>query len=678
MTIGGIYTDWRGLKKARTAYRSALRTYRNMQLPAEIGLAQAKLGLVDLLDGQVSAAKAWLDTAMQTLSGCECPTEAAIADEIMGRVLLALHKNIPAADHFEDALRLARAMGRPEMVWRAEAGLGDVCVAMSNLQEARDHYLEAVQAIESVRRTSLDPGFHDSYMHDKNAVFTALIRLLLELNDKYAALQNLERRNRWKASRYFSRMEFESRTRQMSSEQGRALSAKVALFEGRLREATRNGKSSANDVKDMQEKLTLSKSRYGNFLSDLEGRDSILSNHMDPKPLDIAGLIGSLPDDVAVISYFMDRRDLHVFTLMRGSVQSRSVQGVRESIREATEQLRATVARPPAMHGGKGNRAAFNEASGELHRLLIAPLGNKVLEKPQWYLLPDEELWSVAFGALSASTGQQRRYLAEDHLIVLVNTLTQIRGQGRDLPGRTAVRVAAFGDPEAQLPASREEVGLLRRIDPAALVVSGEAATEARVRQTAGNVNVLVFSAHAGRPPQAGEAYISLAPTKGKASDTDGQLTAAEIRGLNLGHVDLVVISACGTALNQEGDRVFLSLADAFLFAGAGSVLGSLWDISDRGTLEFVDKFVGHWKQTGSPSQGFLAAQRSCIGEQTDALTRISSLTRGRYGEVPLQEATARDGAVMDVSHPYYWGPFVLLRYGLPEWQRAGQGGESR
>ena len=74
----------------------------------------------------------------------------------------------------------------------------------------------------------------------------------------------------------------------------------------------------------------------------------------------------------------------------------------------------------------------------------------------------------------------------------------------------------------------------------------------------------------------------SLALTPG--SGEDGFLTAAEVMRLSM-HTDLAVLSACQTGKGRfvRGEGV-MSLARAFMHAGAPRVIVSLWEVDDQAT----------------------------------------------------------------------------------------------
>ena len=95
---------------------------------------------------------------------------------------------------------------------------------------------------------------------------------------------------------------------------------------------------------------------------------------------------------------------------------------------------------------------------------------------------------------------------------------------------------------------------------------------------------------------------------------------------------ELVVLSACRTGRGRlaEGEGV-IGLARAFLYAGARSVVVSLWSVSDISAANFMRRFYRH-----------LAA-----GESSAASLRQAKLEMIR-SEKPEQ-------------HPFYWSPFLIV-----------------
>ena len=109
----------------------------------------------------------------------------------------------------------------------------------------------------------------------------------------------------------------------------------------------------------------------------------------------------------------------------------------------------------------------------------------------------------------------------------------------------------------------------------------------------------------------------------------------AEIALLNLHGTELVVLSACQTGLGEVrgGEGVF-GLRRAFLYAGARSLLTSLFEVPDTETRDLMRRFYLGLKDGQTKSASLAAAQRAMIAQRRDS-----------------------HGA----AHPFYWASFVLI-----------------
>jgi CHAT domain-containing protein/tetratricopeptide (TPR) repeat protein len=107
----------------------------------------------------------------------------------------------------------------------------------------------------------------------------------------------------------------------------------------------------------------------------------------------------------------------------------------------------------------------------------------------------------------------------------------------------------------------------------------------------------------------------------------DGLLTAEDVTGMDLLDTELVVLSACGTGIGQVhvGEGVF-GLRRAFVLAGAGTLVMSLWSVPDEETPELI---VAFYKR----------------------------LLKGKSRAEALREAQLE--MKKKYQSPYYWGAFV-------------------
>lgn len=110
----------------------------------------------------------------------------------------------------------------------------------------------------------------------------------------------------------------------------------------------------------------------------------------------------------------------------------------------------------------------------------------------------------------------------------------------------------------------------------------------------------------------------------------DGVLTALELSNMNLGNVDMVVMSACESGLGETSGEGVFGLQRGFKLAGANTLLMSLWKVDDTATQKLMTEFYKHYLSGKSKQESLHLAQESL---------RKSS----------------------EYSDPQYWAAFILL-----------------
>ena len=90
----------------------------------------------------------------------------------------------------------------------------------------------------------------------------------------------------------------------------------------------------------------------------------------------------------------------------------------------------------------------------------------------------------------------------------------------------------------------------------------------------------------------------------------DGIATAYEISQLNLSNTELVVLSACETALGDiKGSEGVFGLQRAFKMAGVKKMIVSLWQVPDKETAELMTAFYSCWINGKTINESFSQAQ---------------------------------------------------------------------
>jgi CHAT domain-containing protein/Flp pilus assembly protein TadD len=86
----------------------------------------------------------------------------------------------------------------------------------------------------------------------------------------------------------------------------------------------------------------------------------------------------------------------------------------------------------------------------------------------------------------------------------------------------------------------------------------------------------------------------------------DGIVTAYEIAQLDLSNTELVVLSACETALGDvKGSEGVFGLQRAFKMAGVKKMIVSLWKVPDKETAELMTAFYTYWLKGKTIAEAF-------------------------------------------------------------------------
>jgi CHAT domain-containing protein/tetratricopeptide (TPR) repeat protein len=125
---------------------------------------------------------------------------------------------------------------------------------------------------------------------------------------------------------------------------------------------------------------------------------------------------------------------------------------------------------------------------------------------------------------------------------------------------------------------------------------------------------------------------------------------------LNLRNVNLVVLSACETALGGKGldGREIAGVGYYFLKGGAKTVIASLWQVDDYSTRLLMQQFYSNLAK-GTPTSPVTKAE--ALRQAQLAVFRGKATVANEPQDNNLS-STAQSRAF---RHPYYWAPFILM-----------------
>jgi tetratricopeptide (TPR) repeat protein len=228
-------------------------------------------------------------------------------------------------------------------------------------------------------------------------------------------------------------------------------------------------------------------------------------------------------------------------------------------------------------------------SSQYLFRKLIGPVQNMIREADRLVIIPHNEISYIPFETLTDPDQGELliRKLAISYQYS-ANFLPESRRES--IKNYQVLAMAPFassnGGGNLPLEMSGKEVDQL----PGKILIDSEASKSAFLKYAAG-FPILHLATHAvadDKDPLA--SYIEFY-SSGKEPDTVHRLYEPEIYRLDLGPVDLVLLSACetghGKLINGEG---VMSLSRAFSYAGCKSVITSLWKADDAATAFIMQK----------------------------------------------------------------------------------------
>ncbi|MGM0456012.1 MAG: CHAT domain-containing protein [Cyanobacteriota bacterium] len=321
----------------------------------------------------------------------------------------------------------------------------------------------------------------------------------------------------------------------------------------------------------------------------------------------------------------------------------------RSQVMEAAFELRSNLTNPRLRRSDR-----YLDASQQLYDILIRPLQStfQAREVTNLTFISDEGLRTLPLGALH--DGEQ--FLIEQYNIGLIPSLSLTDTRRGNIQNTQVLAMGAsifpFNDNLSPLPAVSTELDTIsQQLWPGVSFLNEDFTIENLRRQRQQTPFGIIHLATHGEfiDGDASNSYIQL---------WDERLNLNEIRRLNLNRppVELLVLSACRTAVGStEAELGFAGLAVA---SGAKSALGSLWYVSDDGTLGLMTEFYTQLRQAPTRSEAIRQAQIALLNgdvrvENGQLIT--SELT------FPLPGELAEQIPDRDFSHPYFWSAFSLV-----------------
>ena len=399
----------------------------------------------------------------------------------------------------------------------------------------------------------------------------------------------------------------------------------------------------------------------------------------DPQALTFEQVREALDPGTVMLSYSTGKEQTYLFIVTPGRVlKVETLKVGRQALEKDVDRYRQLIDQTRA--GSTLGAQGLDWFSRRLYNLLVGPAEPWIAAGDRIVLVPDGPLHLLPFAALTRKDG---RHLVEWKPLstVLSGTVfAELKKQRRDTVAGaepSSRQWVAFGDPwfpprlaqsrtedigEARLrsfstrgqlqwnrlPQSRreiEEIATLFPPDRRRTYLDREASEE-HAKAIGKDARIVHFATHGfvdDRSPFDSGLVLSIPEELAEGRD-NGLLQVWEIFESVRLDADLVVLSACETGVGEiRGGEGIIGLTRAFQYAGARSVLASLWRVEDEATAELMQRFYRHLRAGKAKDEALRAAQLELI-------RRPLRVPNGRGGW------TERNAAA-----PYFWAALQLV-----------------
>lgn len=466
---------------------------------------------------------------------------------------------------------------------------------------------EAVEVIEKQRASINTETGRIGYVGDKQAVYQELVSLLCAGNRAAEAFQYVERaKGRALVDLLASQTNIAPRGRD-TVQISRTLD-QIALAEKTT--ATVADPAVQGDVAGTRGVVLQLK-------KDLRAQDPEYASLVTVTDVNVKTIQARLGADETLLEYYATEQEWYAFVLRRDGIRVTKFDGtgLAKNVLDFREKLTRFVSSEYVPYAKALYRQVINPVAGQIttSRLIIVPHG---------------VLHYLPFGALSSG----KDFLIDRYQIRILPNAS-ILGILKDRARNDRQAVLILGNPDLKNPAydlkyAEEEARSLGKIIPHATILLRNNARASVIHEKGNQYRILHFAAHGVFDP---ENPLNSALLLAGNGVHDGLLRAGDLYQLRLNN-DLITLSACETALStiSKGDDV-IGFTRGFLYAGARSIVSSLWKVDDKATRDLM---VGFY-------------ERIPRMEKDKALREAQLNVKKRH------------------PHPFYWAAFQLT--GLPE-----------
>lgn len=356
---------------------------------------------------------------------------------------------------------------------------------------------------------------------------------------------------------------------------------------------------------------------------------------------------GKLPKDVAVLLYLQNNNTLMIFSLTNEKL---AIDTMTIDVNQKIEDIIATIKNTGRTTGTgalslrsdpldeEEPQAAgdFKKQSSELYNILISSVYEKIKGKEKLCIIPSGIFSNLPFQCLGKTGANNKfEFLLQEFNVFYTNKMSIFNHPPTVINNALNMKsFAAFGVPDPTLTYNLKEVKEIGKILNASDdIYADKSATESAAKLSLQNKKYINFATHGVlNYSNFNQSYLKLLPDSDTTTGNNGRLTMTEIKELGIRDCDLVILSACQTAVSKQLVKGWnISPANSFLVSNVKTVVASLWKVADEPTGLLMEYFYANLANDAS-------------------ITKLDAL---RKAQIKLSQNPK-------FAHPNYWGAFVL------------------
>ena len=597
---------------------------KNLVWPWLIDLYQ---GLLLFHEGRYFESRRLCTAAAAFFDQSALPGKAVLAHLLLARIALQVGDPAEAQRETDESLARLAHLQTPVLAYQAHLLQGQLAQSCNDRRAALRAFLEAKQSLETMRSRLHGEELKISFLKNRMQVYESLMDLFIAGDGSDTSTEEALSWMEAAKSRSMIEMIFQSGQSLPLGEAGqsdlvrriRDLREELNWYYHRIElEQLRPEEKSGERLDILQKKAQGHEKELLRTLRELPARERENTTLEAPSDLSVEKLQSALPQDATLVEYFSAGDRLIAAVITREEIRILPVT-VLPRVTHILQLLRFQLSkfRMGSEYVRRFEDPLLRATQSHLESLygeLIAPL-RQYCQGKRLIIVPHGPLHFLPFHALR--NGEE--YLCDSFTISYAPSAS-VFFACQEKPASVNASSLVFGIADERAPQILQEAESVAALLPQSSLCIGKQAPSSLLREKGPQTGLLHIATHG--------VYRQDNPMFSGIRLGDGYLNLFDLYQIRL-NASLVTLSGCATGMNfvAAGDEL-LGLQRGLFYAGASTLLLSLWDVHDQSTSELMQLFYREFLRTG---------------EMASALQHAMQQLRQQN------------------PHPYFWAPFVLV-----------------